>query len=237
MTRVLVPVKVIEGESVSPGLIDLLGTMDAVVLGYHVVPEQTPPDQARAQYEERATEALEALTEKFRNSGGDADHRLVFTHDTEQTFERIAEEVSARAFGFSGITGDVDDVLVSLSGDVAVDRILTFVGELIDDRGVGVTLFLATEDEKDTDETLNSAARVLRDAGVEVKTVSAKDGGFSALIDAASEHDAVVVGENAPSFRTLVFGDEADRVASASVGPVIVVRYDETLDRDGGTQR
>jgi nucleotide-binding universal stress UspA family protein len=234
MTRVLVPVKVLEGESVSPGLIDLLGTMDTVVLGYHVVPEQTPPDQARAQYEERATDALEDLTGIFRAAGGDVDHRLVFTHDREQTFERVADEVSARAFGFSGITGDIDDLLVSLSGDVAVSRILSFVGELIDDREVGVTLFLATKDDKDTDETLESAARTLRDAGVNVTTVSATGDSFASLIEAASEHDAVVVGENAPSFRTLVFGDEADRVASESVGPVIVVRYDKTLD--GGTR-
>jgi len=38
------------------------------------------------------------------------------------------------------------------------------------------------------------------------------------------------MGEKAPSIRSLVFGDDSDRIASASVGPVVVVRYDESLD-------
>lgn len=230
MTRVLVPVKVLEGETVSPGLMNLLGTVDVTVLGYHVLPEQTPPDQARAQYEERATDALEDLSEEFRSAGGEADHRLVFTRDREQTIERVADDVGARAFAITGITGDADDLLVSLSGDVAVDRVLTFVEELVGDREVGVTLLLAAEDEAASKEKLDSAAERLRDAGIDAKTRSATGDSFGALMDAVPGHDAVVMGENAPSFGSLFFGEESDRVASASVGPVLVVRYDEKLD-------
>jgi nucleotide-binding universal stress UspA family protein len=43
-------------------------------------------------------------------------------------------------------------------------------------------------------------------------------------MDAVPGHDAIVMGEAAPSLRSLVFGDEAERVAEASVGPVLVVR-------------
>lgn len=230
MTRVLVPVEVLEGKTVSPGLMKLLGTVDVTVLGYHVLPEQTPPDQARAQYEERATDALEDLSEEFRAAGGDADHRLVFTHDREQTITRVAEEVGARAFAISGMTGDVDEILVSISGDVAVDRVLTFVEEVVSDRDIGVTLFLAAESEEDSNERLDSAAKRLRDAGIDVKTETETGPPFAALMDAVPGHDAVVMGEKAPSLASLVFGDEAERVASASVGPVVVVRYDEKLD-------
>lgn len=232
MTRVLVPVEVLEGETVSQGLMNLLGTVDVTVLGYHVLPEQTPPDQARMQYEDRANDALEDLSEEFRAAGGDADHRLVFTHDREQTITRVADEVSARAFAISGITGEVEDVLVSLSGDVAVDRILGFVEELIGERDIDVTLFLASKDGV-TNERLGSAAERLRDAGIDVETEVAKDEApFAALVEAIEGHDAVVMGEKAPSLSSFVFGDEADRVASASVGPVLVVRYDEVLDEE-----
>jgi len=231
MTRVLVPVEVLEGKTVSPGLMTLLGTVDVTVLGYHVLPEQTPPDQARAQYEDRAVSALEDLSQEFRAAGGAADHRLVFTHDREQTVDRIADEIDARAFAISGMTGDVDRLLVSLSGDVAVDRILSFVAELVGDREIGVTLFLAAADGAADDDRIGAAAGELRDAGIDVSTeVAAAGDPFDALIDAVAGHDAIVMGEKAPSFRSLVFGDEADRVASASVGPVLVVRYDETLD-------
>ena len=231
MTRVLVPVAVLEGGSVSPGLVSLLGTVDVTVLGYQELPEQTPPDQARMQYEDRATAALEDLSEEFRTAGGAADFRLVFTHDREETIDRIAQEVGARAFAISGVTGDVDRVLVSLTGDVATDRILPFVTEVIGDRDVGVTLFLATQDEARGRERLEDAAATLEGDDVDVTTeLSLQGSPFEALVDAVAGHDAIVMGERAPSFRSLVFGDETDRVAAASVGPVLVVRRDEALD-------
>lgn len=230
MTHVLVPVAVLEGETVSPGLMNLLGTVDVTVLGYHVLPEQTPPDQARLQYEDRATDALEDLTDEFRTAGGAADSRLVFTHNREQTVERVADEIGANALAISGPTGDVEQVLVSLSGDVAVERILSFVTELVGDRDIGVTLFLVT-DEEATTQRLESAAERLHRDGISVQTtVVASDSPFEALIDEVPGHDAVIMGEKAPSFRSLVFGEESDRVASASVGPVLVVRSAETLD-------
>ncbi len=250
MTRVLVPVAVLEGESVSPGLISLLGAVDVTVLGYHVLPEQTPPDQARLQFEERATAALESINDDFRGAGGAADHRLVFTHDREQTIERVTDEVDADAFAVPGATGEVERVLVSLSGDVDVDRVLSFVEALVGGRAIGVTLFLAAEDQAPADAAdagasegtgpaegdasdaadvaaarLEAAADRLREAGIDADTALAAAGSpFDALIDAVPGHDAVVMGERAPSFRSFVFGDESERVAAASVGPVLVVR-------------
>ena len=134
MTRVLVPVAVLDGGTVASGLMNLLGTVDVTVLGYHVLPEQTPPDQARVQFEDRATSALDDLSEEFRTAGGAADHRLVFTHNREQTLKRVADEIDASALAISGVTGDVNRILVPLSGDVAVDRVLSFVTELVGDR-------------------------------------------------------------------------------------------------------
>ena len=227
MSRVLVPVEVLAGKTVAPGLMTLLGTVDVTVLGYHVLPEQTPPDQARQQYEERATAALEDLSEEFRAAGGAADHRLVFTHDREQTVTRVADEIDANAFAISGMTGDVDTILVSLSGDVAVDRITAFVTELIGDRDIAVTLLLASGAEAAVDDRLETAATQLREAGIDTNTSTATGSPFESLMDAAPTHDAIVIGEAAPSLRSLVFGDEAERVAASSVGPVLVVRREE----------
>lgn len=230
MTRVLVPVDVLQGEGVSPGLMTLLGTVDVTVLGYHVLPEQTPPDQARAQYEERATAALTDLTEGFRSAGGAADHRLVFTRNREQTLERVADEVDARALAIPGVTGDVDRLLVSLSGDVAIDRILGFVETVVADRDIGVTLLLAGTTESAASERLDAAAERLRGAGLDVETAAATEAPLAALAERSPDHDAIVLGERAPSLRSLVFGDEHGRVAAASGGPVLVVRYDSALD-------
>jgi len=228
MPRVLVPVEVLKGKTVSPGLITLLGTVDVTVLGYHVLPEQTPPDQARMQYEERATAALSDLVEEFRAVGGEADHRLAFTHDRKQSIDRVADEIDAKAVAVSGVTGTVEQVLVSLSGGVAVDRILTFVAELVGDRDIGVTLFLADEDESAGTKRLDAAATRLREAGISVGTVTTEGPPFERLFERVAGHDAIVVGETAPSWRSVLFGSEDDRVASASVSPVIVVRREGT---------
>ena len=233
MTRVLVPVAVLEGEAVSPGLMSLLGSVDVTVLGYHVLPEQTPPDQARLQYEDRATDALVDLSEEFRSAGGAADHRLVFTHDRERTVERVAEEIDANALAITGVTGDVDRLLVSISGDVSIDRVISFASDLVDGRDIGVTLFLAADEAEagTADERLESAAARLRSEGIDVRTSLAIGAPpIEGLLGDVPGHDAIVMGETAPSLSSLVFGDASERVASASVGPVLVVRNDGTVD-------
>ncbi|WP_436930139.1 universal stress protein [Halosimplex halobium] len=228
MTRVLVPLAILEGETVSPGLIDLLGTVDVTVLGYHVVPEQTPPDQARLQYEDRANEALDDVTEEFAAAGGAAERRLVFTHDREQSVRRVADEVDAGVVAVRGATGPVERLLVPLTGAVAADRLTEFVVTLVGDRDIDVTLFVATDEGDEAGETaLDDAAASLREAGIAVETSHAAGPPFESLVDAAAGHDAVVMGERAPSLRSFLFGDEAERVAAETVGPVLVVRRGE----------
>lgn len=225
MTHVLVPVEVLEGETVSAGLIRLLGTVDVTILGYHVLPEQTPPDQARAQFEERATEALGELREEFEAAGSNTDHRLVFTHNREQSIKRVSNDVGADAFALTGLSGNVETMLVSLSGNVDIDHILSVVTAIIDGRDIGVTLFLVGGKDAAADARLADARTHLEDAGIAVETVRSTEGSpFDTLVTEVEGHDTVVMGEKAPSLRSLVFGDEAERVASASVGPVVVVR-------------
>lgn len=231
MTHVLVPVAVLDGETVSAGLMELLGTVNVTVLGYHVVPEQTPPDQARIQFEERAMSALEDLAEGFRAAGGEAYTRLVFTHDREKTINRVAEETTSRALAISGAADGIERLLVTLSGDIAVDRVLGFVEELIGGRDLDVTLLLASTEATDAEERLGAAADRLADAGIAVRTELATDRSpFDAVLEAVPGHDAIVMDERAPSPASLVLGDEAERVASASVGPVLVVRTEPSLD-------
>lgn len=227
MSRVVVPVAILEGETVPYGLMDLLGTMDVTVLGYHVLPEQTPPDQARQQYEDRANEALEDIAEEFREAGGDADYRLVFTHDRAKTLQRVADEIGARAYAITGATGDVDRILVSLTGEVAHDRLIEFVIDLVGSREISVTVLLVTADETEASEAIDSAAEKLAEKGIAVHKISAEGTPpLEALIEALPGHDAIAMGEQAPSLGSFLFGDVTERVAAESVGPVLVVRQE-----------
>ena len=214
MTRVLVPVAVLEGESPSAGLIELLGTVDVTVLGYHVLPEQTPADQARAQFEQRATAALENITAEFRAAGGAADYRLVFTQDRQQTIDRIAAEVEADAYALPGSAGQIERLLVSLSPGSETDHTAAFARALIGDRDIEVT---AVIDEGGTTDPMAAA-------DVPVDRVVAGDDRVDTIAEAAPGCDAVIVSERGPSLSRLVLGDPAERLNRATTGPVIVVR-------------
>ena len=229
-SRVLVPVKILEGGSIPAGLVELLSDVEVTVLGYHVLPEQTPPEQARLQFEERATEALTDVTEEFRAAGSDADHRLVFTHDREQTIDRVADETGSRAFAITGPTGPVERLLVPLTGKIDVENLLSFVEELAADREIEVTLLFAGEESDEIRSLLDGAAGQLDLSGVDTQTLVVDEDPFDAILEAVPGHDAVVMAEQGPSLRSLVLGDEAERVAAASVGPVVVVRREMEAD-------
>lgn len=221
--HVLVPIEILEGEIVPEGLLELLATTNVTILGYHELPEQTPPDQARQQFEERAVAALEDIAAGYTGSGR-IWTRLVFTHDTQQTIERVASEVEADAYVLTGAIDRADSLLVALTDDVAAERILGFVEALVGDRDVAVTLFVANKKSEARREFLEASAESLRNAGIDVSTklVTAKP--FDGLLKAVPGHDAIVVGEAAPSLSSFILGDESERIAAASVGPVLVVR-------------
>lgn len=228
MSRVLVPLAVLKGETVSSGLMRLLSTLDVTVLGYHVPPDQTSAEQARNQFSERAKSSLNDIVQEFQQTGGDADYHLVFTHNRQQTVQRVAEEIDARAIVTTGATGNVDRLLVSLSGDVDVDQILSFVSELIAEREIGITLLAVSSRAEDVESRLKDAASHLSSEGVDVETVTKTGSAFDAITGTIEGHDAVVLGEKAPSLTSLIFGDETDRIASTTVSPVLVVRSKRT---------
>lgn len=233
--RVLVPLRILERESVSEGIADLLGTTDVVVLGYHEVPDQTPPDMMRQQYEDGAQKALAEIAETLREGGGKADTRLVFTHDREQTIDRVAEEVTATAILLPNPVAHVETLLVPLRGEVDAERIARFVAAVRGDRDIDVTLFAASDETTSKSEAaralLDAAADTLAAAGVPddaiTRETSTTATPVQAIVDAAVAHDAVVMGERAPSWRSLVFGDLHDQIAAESLGPVLVVRRRE----------
>lgn len=223
MTHVLVPVAILEGESVSTGLIELLAPATVTVLGYHELPEQTPTDQARAQFEEQAMDTLKDIRAAFEEAGGTAYHRLVFTHDREKSIDRVAAEIEADAYVIPGASGAIDDLLVGVSGAMPVEPIVEFVSALGSDRDITVTLLWRETDEPESF-TLDEAVTRLEEAGVTVTARSESDSLVEVMREGIPGHDAVVMGERAPSLSSLILGEDTERVAAASVGPVLVVR-------------
>lgn len=236
---VLVPVEVLEGEGVPDAVVDLLSTLPVVVLGYHVLPEQTPPGQARLQFEDQAQAKLDDLATAFREAGGAAETRLVFTHDEEQTLNRVADETGCKAILIPNPTTHVERVLVPLRGEVDVARIATFIAAMIGERDIDVTLFHVT-DSGSEDATaigrsmLDDATDRLLEGGLNAASITndvvVSETPIQAIATAATDHDAVVMGESAPSLRTFFFGEAAEQVAVHSLGPVVVVRRERNIE-------
>ncbi|GAB3417444.1 universal stress protein [Haloparvum alkalitolerans] len=230
--RVLIPLPILEGQGVPGGLPELLSTTDVILLGYHVVPEQTPPDMMRQQYEEQAQKSLSEVAETFANAGGEAETRLVFTHDREQTVDRVLAETGATAFLLPRPIASVDSVLVPLRGDVDAARIARFVARLRGDRDIDVTLYAATGEGEDAAaaaaaELVDLAAATLTDLGVPADAITERaevtDTPTRAIIRVAIAHDAVVMGKREPDWRSLIFGELHEQIADESLGPVFVV--------------
>ena len=228
MVHALVPVEVLESETVPQGVIDLLAPANVTVLGYHVVPEQTSPDQARLSFEDRARDKLDDIEEAFEIAGSDVTTRLVFTHDSEQTFDRVAAETDADVVVHLNPSMDATDLLVALHGAVAAERIGEIVAVLVAGRDIDVRLREIAGPNEDTLNLLERARRAMEDGGVGPDRIDAErietDRPVRTIAELAAGTDATVLGERAADWQELVFGDFEERVADASLGAVLVVR-------------
>ncbi|WP_267641226.1 universal stress protein [Haloarchaeobius amylolyticus] len=229
--RVLVPVQVLKGETVSPGVAEVLADVPVVLLGYHVLPEQTPPGQGKLEFEEQAQNKLEDVVELFEEYDASLETRIVFTHDAEKTIDRVADEAHCDAYLLPNPTPQVEKVLVPVHPKVAVDRVVDYAVALLADQDASITVFATADDdetEAEREELVRAAIDRFRDHGVASERLDSRleltDAPVRATATAATEFDLVVMGERAPSLRSVVFGEEVDQIAELSVGPVLVVR-------------
>lgn len=230
---VLVPVRVMEGQTLSASLVEFLAPARVVVLGYHVLPEQTPTEQAGLQFEDRARTAVDDVAAVFTeaehetHAGGSVETRVVFTHDRDQTIERVAAEVEATAVLLPNPAGEIDDLLVALRGAVDTRRLADLVGTLAGE-GIDVTLLGYESDAFDAAGEVDRARRRLLDRGLPATRLAIETGTSEApvrdIVERSAEFDAIVVGEGGRTLFSQIVGDDADRVAAGAVAPVLVVR-------------
>jgi nucleotide-binding universal stress UspA family protein len=227
MVRVLVPIRVLEGQSVGDGVLELLSAAEVVLLGYHVIPDQTAPSQARLSFEERARAGLVNVAEAFENRGIGVETVLVFTQEGQKTVDRVAAEHRCDAVLYLNPAMKMDHVLVALYGDVNAERIGLFVASLLDGGQFDVT-FLELTEPGQTGELLERVHAALREADVTTDRMDERrvtaDRPVADLAAAAVDFDALVVGEKSPSLSSFLLGNFEQRVADESVGPVLVVR-------------
>lgn len=230
---ILVPVRVLEGESLSEGVPEVLANAHVVLLGYHEVPDQTATDQAQAQFEDQATQRLDELQEILEDAGATVDRVLVFTHDAQATIDRMNTEHDILAVLVPAATTAVEDVLVAIRGTVGIDRIARVVTGLFGGTDASVTLYHVVEDdetEADVQTLFDGMIDRLVERGLDADAIDTRiehaEDTQGALVEATDGCDVLIMGESDPSLKTLVFGMRADRVADQFYGPVFVVQHE-----------
>lgn len=236
---VLVPIRVLEGESIPEGVPELLANAHIVLLGYHVVPNQTAPGQARLQFEDRASNRLNDLQRILEDAGATVESQLVFTQEGQKTIDRMITEHDCLAVLVPNATSPPKDVLVAIRGTVGLDRLVGVVSRLFAATDVTVTLYhVAAEDEADEDAQtlLDGITTRLSEEGMDAEAINTQivrdRSPQDAIADAANEFDVVVMGESDSSLVTFVFGMPAEQVAEQFLGPVLVVQREKPSERE-----
>ncbi|WP_255190621.1 universal stress protein [Natronobeatus ordinarius] len=231
--KVLLPVRALESEPLTPGLLELLAPIPAVVVGYHVSPEQTSPEQARSQFEARARPAVDEMVAAAIEAGGTVESRLVFTPSERKTIDRMTTEADCNVLLLPKPVDDVERLLVAVRGEVNADRLADFVATVAANGDLEITiLHVARSDGGRDDGTrlTGAVASALVESGLDPaavhESVVVDPSPLAKILAEAEAHDALIVGESGRSLRSFAFGPLSERIANRSVGPVFVVGGD-----------
>jgi nucleotide-binding universal stress UspA family protein len=230
-STVLIPVDVSETEIPPVEILDLLGAVDVVLLGYYPVPSQAAPAQIKHQHGSDAVERLEAVKEALVPCASTVHEELYYTHDRQETIDRVADEYGCDAVLRLGPADDVSRILVPLRGDSNIDSILGLVGDLLRAGDASVTLFHSAEEDGDPqygETLLADAAERLHADGIDPdridRQLSATAETGNDIVERARNYDVVVLGETEPSLRERILGVVPRRTITGTDRPVFVVR-------------
>lgn len=231
-SSILVDVELPDPGPLSPKIVDALAPLHVVLLGWYAVPEQTSPEQARDQFGDDAQAALDDVTRRLEGAGAEVTSRLVFTGDRFETLTRISTEEDCDAVLIPAPLDYLERVVVPLRGISNVERIVSFVADLVQDRDIEVVLLhVLTPDPhpRGRARILDATSSILVEQGVdqgqiERKTLQSEDPA-QVIVDEVGPSDLIVLGETEPTIREIVFGSVAENVIRRVDGPVVVVRH------------
>lgn len=235
--RVLIPVEVLETTTPPGATPDLVGGMEVVLLGYHYVPLQSVPSQAREENGDEARQRLDELADAYREAGAKVTERLAFVHDPERAIARAAEQNICGSVLLPRPTDAMETVVAPIPGETHIARLLDVLASVVQN-GVDVTLLHVAEEENRVDAAellVEGAEDKLVERGVDreqvAQQVTVAEERLDAIADAAESFDGLVLGEFERSLPEALFGEVHERVAARYSGPMLLVR--RRVDAEG----
>jgi nucleotide-binding universal stress UspA family protein len=230
-STILVPVDISADDPPAQPLIDLSRSVDVVLLGYYPVPDQVAPAQLRQDHESDATAALEEITDVFSANGIDVTDVLVFTHDREDTIDRVADEHGCDAVLTLGEAERMERVFVPVRGDTNLERIVSLLASVMRTSDASITFFHSVAEDSDPSHgefLLRGAVDRLDEAGIDRERIdwqlSDEESPHDEIIELAREYDLLVLGETKPSLRERILGSVPSRIVDEVDKPAFIVR-------------
>ena len=227
----LVPVDVSGGRPPAQSLVDLCRSVDVVLLGYYPVPDQVAPAQLRRDHESDAMETLDRTTDAFESSGLDVTEVLVFTHDREDTIDRVATEYGCDSVLTVGPAERIERVLVPVRGDTNLERIVSLLAAVMRTSDASVTFFHSVAEDSDPSHgefLVRGAVDRLGEADIDRERIdwrlSDEESPHDEIIELAREYDLLVLGETKPSLRERILGTVPSRIVDEVDKPAFIVR-------------
>ncbi|WP_299266584.1 universal stress protein [Halorientalis sp.] len=228
--NVLIPLELPDPDPIPSVLVDTLASMEVVVLGHYGLPEQTPPSAGRNQFETKANTELDGLAQPLAEAGASVTTRLVFGKARDKTIDRVAVEEDCDVILTPGQAKTVERIVVPMRGAENLDRITSFVGELLSATDASVTLFHTSEssDRLPGEELLAAATDRLVETGVAPDRInqqlSEDEDVERSIVELGEDFDLLVLGETEPSLRDRIFGTVPAQVTADTEDPAFVVR-------------
>ncbi|WP_433633969.1 hypothetical protein [Halomicrococcus sp. NG-SE-24] len=208
---------------------------DIVLFGYWKTPEGVNPAVVREEHKVEAQAELYELAAQFSHAGASTEVQLHFGPAGEQMTglkTRIAEESNADAVVIPSRITLWNNILVPLRDDRNADRIVEFLTAFDPETIFALELFHVAADESDVEtasKMLSGVERALLDHGftesdLEV-TVEVASDPEAAIIERASRHNVIVIGETEGLQRANQFlGPTYERITERTDVPVVVVQ-------------
>jgi len=230
---ILIPFELPDPQPISDVLVEDLAPLNIVAMGHFQVPEQTPTDMAREQFEAEAQAELDEVTEPFHERSPSVRTRLVFGKTRGDAINRVVLEENCAAELDPAPTEGIDRILVPIPGVAEFARLPEFIEVLCEAVTQEVTLFHVAEGPESVAEGERVLAEThsgLIEAGLDDDLINTRivegESHDEEILAAAADYDAVVMYDAASRIRDRVFGTLPDRIATQTGDPVIVVRRD-----------
>jgi nucleotide-binding universal stress UspA family protein len=213
--------------------VELLSSVDVLLLGLYQITDQVSPEQAREQFQEEAEQNIEELRERFNQFGVDVETRLVFCVNFAEAIDRVADEENCNAILTWNEKISFSRIGVFVRAEDRSSHLMDSVASLMADQEQTISLIHyiqedSEEIERERRTVLENDKEYLVDRGIDQDQVEiileTVDDVNEKMVEVLNSYDAIVMGETEPTVASRIFGTRHELIQENTAGPILIVR-------------